>query len=207
MCLTACSHLAVMPPTKWIGQCLVQLQQILLRPLLPTESAASIAADRGSSGSSLRSHNSGSHYSSFVSRRSTQDMANTLWALGSLRIRPNAVWMADFVAASATVLAESQPQEICNTIWALAKLQVVPSQAWLLAFDQATLSCMDQFTAQGLADLLAAQVSLDAGQANHLVQSNAASFETCCISCCSLGASSASSCCVAEKVSCCCHGA
>jgi len=37
-------------------------------------------------------------------------------------------------------------------------LKVAPSPAWLLSFDQATLTCMDRFTAQGLADVLAAQV-------------------------------------------------
>jgi hypothetical protein len=54
-----------------------------------------------------------------VTSLSTQDFSNTVWALATLRVKPNADWMSVFVAYSAANLAAASPQELTNCMWGL----------------------------------------------------------------------------------------
>lgn len=126
-------------------------------------SSSSNSYGRGSNGGSSSSYtgipgSSNSQLSTSHHSRPSQDLANTIWALAKLRVKPNAAWMESFLAASGAALCVSTPQELTNTIWALARLKVV-TPAWLAAFDAASLAAMEGFTPQALADILSAQVS------------------------------------------------
>jgi hypothetical protein len=228
MCLVACANMQHMPPKKWIGQTLLQIEQLLLQPqqeqeqqqqeqqqqegldeqqqqeeqlllqeqpqqvsLHPasssTSSSSTLAHGGGSSsyaaGTEVSSQDraaatpssstaSGDSSSSTITadcispstsssnRWHAQDLANTIWALSSLRIKPHPTWMQHFFAASTASLATANPQELSNTIWALAKLNAQPDAAWLAAFDAASSAAMRSFTARHLGDVLAAQVHL-----------------------------------------------
>jgi hypothetical protein len=54
-----------------------------------------------------------------VTLLSTQDFANTVWALATLRVKPNTDWMSVFVSYSAANLAAASPQELTNCMWGL----------------------------------------------------------------------------------------
>jgi len=61
-----------------------------------------------------------------VYQLSSQDLSNIIWALATLRVRPNGDWMALFMSASAASLAmASSPQELVNSMWGL-QVRAVP---------------------------------------------------------------------------------
>jgi hypothetical protein len=158
MCLVACAVLRHRPPVRWLRSVLHLLHddlQLLPQLLAPPHDGAAAAADDSSNSSSSNSSSSRS-----VSRHSSQDLANTLWALAVLGVRPHAPWMSSFLLASAAAAPTASPQELTNTLWALARLRTAPDAAWLAAFDAASVGALQQFSAQGLADALAAQVHL-----------------------------------------------
>lgn len=70
--------------------------------------------------SSTSNNGSGGGFSTAMGHTlSSQDFSNTIWALATLRIKPNADWMGVFLRSSAPSLATAAPQELVITLWGL----------------------------------------------------------------------------------------
>ncbi|KAF8061414.1 hypothetical protein HT031_004505 [Scenedesmus sp. PABB004] len=63
-----------------------------------------------------------------------QDLANSLWALATLRVAPPPAWLAAFWPAAQAALPTFPLHELASTAWAAAALRVAVPAAWLGAF-------------------------------------------------------------------------
>jgi hypothetical protein len=89
-----------------------------------------------------------------------QGIANTLWALASLRHNPGEAALGRFVAAAEPQLGAFKPQNITNTLWALATLGHHPGEAALGLLVAAAEPKLGAFKPQGIANTLWALATL-----------------------------------------------
>jgi hypothetical protein len=80
----------------------------------------------------------------------TQNLSNTIYALGQLGIMPSPVWMNAFFGASKEKLKDFNSQEISNTIYALGQLGITPLSDWRNAFFDASQGQFKEFSPQNL---------------------------------------------------------
>lgn len=60
------------------------------------------------------------------------ELANALWGLVRLRVRPPAAWMDDYLGAvEALPVEDFSSQALSDILWSLAKLRYQPSDEWM----------------------------------------------------------------------------
>ncbi|KAF8068262.1 rplB [Scenedesmus sp. PABB004] len=64
-------------------------------------------------------------------RSAPQDVANAMWALAALRLRPPPELGQFLLARAQAHFGELQPRELATTLWAAARLGLAPAPAWL----------------------------------------------------------------------------
>ncbi len=89
-----------------------------------------------------------------------QALANSLWALATLGLRPDQGFMAEWTKAAQRQMEEFNPQNLSNSLWALATLGLRPDQGFMAAWTKAAQHRMEEFNPQALANSLWALATL-----------------------------------------------
>lgn len=83
-----------------------------------------------------------------------QQLANILWAFGTLEFRPGADLLERMASAAQTRSGGFNPQNLSNTLWAFAKLEHNPGKALLDEFARRIQGALTQFTPQNVSNML-----------------------------------------------------
>ena len=115
-----------------------------MQPLLLQRPAGGTAVGVSVAGSSSNAGDVDSNSSEEEASCSPQALANTIWAMARLGLRPNDAWLASFLSLSAELLLSSgsgfRPRELSMTLWALATLRLWPGERWVAAVSGCILS-------------------------------------------------------------------
>lgn len=106
----------------------------------PAAAAAAIGEVPAGGGSSSSRGNV--HDGSSEASCSPQALANSIWAMARLGLRPNDAWLSSFLSLSAGLLSSGgfRPRELSMTLWALATLRLWPGERWVGAVSDCILS-------------------------------------------------------------------
>lgn len=66
-----------------------------------------------------------------VSAPPLQDVANAMWALAVLQVRPSNELLSFLLIRLQSHFGALKPREVATTLWALQQLQAVPPSSWL----------------------------------------------------------------------------
>lgn len=66
-----------------------------------------------------------------VSAPPLQDVANAMWALAVLQVRPSNELLSFLLIRLQSHFGALKPREVATTLWALSQLQAVPPSSWL----------------------------------------------------------------------------
>ncbi|GAX72613.1 hypothetical protein CEUSTIGMA_g69.t1 [Chlamydomonas eustigma] len=60
-----------------------------------------------------------------------QHLSNTIWAVATLGLDADDMWLEEFLVYSQRSLQGFEPQHLSNTLWALARLGIAPDDEWM----------------------------------------------------------------------------
>jgi predicted small integral membrane protein len=81
-----------------------------------------------------------------------QDVANTVWALATMGVTPEAGLLRAMQGRATAVAGEFNPQEVANTVWALATMGVTPEAGLLRAMQGRATALAGEFKPQAVAN-------------------------------------------------------
>ncbi|KAF5833725.1 hypothetical protein DUNSADRAFT_9832, partial [Dunaliella salina] len=91
------------------------------------------------------------------------ELAEALWCVVSLRLKPDEQWMDDYMAACEGVVSSLPPQSMADCAWSLARLRYQPSEMWEEAAAVQVSRTLGAYTAAQLGVVVWAWGSVELG--------------------------------------------
>ncbi|WP_269189524.1 RAP domain-containing protein, partial [Orientia tsutsugamushi] len=92
------------------------------------------------------------HATKTIDKFNSQELANSIWALGRLEIKPQAPFIEAWIHHATKTIDKFNHQELANSLWALGRLEIKPQAPFIEAWIHHATKIIDKFNHQELAN-------------------------------------------------------